>query len=182
MPFAPGGTLTVREVWADEAWLHFPELVVADDPAPGGVLATLQRDGTPLTFPEHPGGPHPWSHQTHWRGTTVLKLRRVGDWYSIWRFFDADGTFTGWYVNFESPYVRRDDGIDINDLQLDIVVRPDGTWVWKDVEDLAPTLASGRLLESELRAVLAEATVVADLLDRDERWWASWDSWFPQVS
>ena len=98
MTFVVGSMVTVREVWAGEAWLEFPEAVVADD---GEVLATLQAHGTPLTFPEHPGGPHPWSHQTHWLGTTVLKLRRDGDWYSVWKFFGADGDLLGWYVNFE---------------------------------------------------------------------------------
>ena len=31
----------------------------------------------------------------------------------------------------------------------------------------------------ELRAVLDEAAVVADLLDRDDRWWSPWDDWSP---
>ena len=93
----PRGVGRARSGWSS------PRLVVADD----DVLATVQHDGTPLTFPEHPGGPHPWSHQTHWQGTTVLKLRRPDEWYSVWKFFDAGGAFQGWYVNFERPYVRR---------------------------------------------------------------------------
>ena len=75
--------------------------------------------------------------------------------------------------------VRREDGVDIDDLQLDIVIDPDGSWRWKDVEDLAPALASGRMAGDELRPVLEAASVVADLLDRDERWWARWDDWTP---
>jgi hypothetical protein len=175
--FAVGRTVTVREVWAGEVWLEFPEMVVGD----GDVLATLQRDGTPFTFPEHAGGPHPWSHQTHWRGTTVLKLRRPGEWYSVWKFFDAgaDGDFRGWYVNFERPYVRRADGIDIDDLELDLVLHPDGRREWKDVEALDARLRQGRFQLDDLRHVLAAAPVVVDLLDRDDRWWSPWDEWTP---
>jgi len=173
--FAAGETLTVREVWGGQVWLHFPELVVADDE----VLASLQRHGTPLTFPDHPGGPHPWSHQTHWLGTTVLKLRRPGEWYSVWKFFDAEGTFTGWYVNFERPYVRRADGIDVDDLELDLVVHPDGRREWKDVEDLHARLGQGRFAVDDLLRVLAAAPEVVGLLDRDERWWSPWDDWRP---
>ena len=175
MSFAPGSTITVREVWDDHVWLHFPELVVDD----GDVLATLQRDGTPLSFPEHPGGPHPWSHQTHWQGTTVLKLRRPGEWYSVWKFFDVDGAFQGWYVNFERPFVRRPDGIDIDDLELDLVVGADGQRQWKDVEHLAARLDQGRFTLEDVRHVLTAAPDVIDLLDRDHRWWSPWDEWAP---
>ena len=175
MAFAPGDVVTVREVWADQVWLEFPEVVVADD----DVLATLQRDGSPLTFPPHPGGPHPWSQQTHWLGTTVLKLRRPGEWYSVWKFFDGSNEFLGWYVNFERPYVRRDDGIDIDDLELDLVIGPDGTREWKDVEALDARLREGRFALDDLREVLAAAPVVTDLLDRDDRWWSRWDDWRP---
>ncbi len=175
MSFAPGSTITVREVWDRHVWLHFPELVVADD----DTLATLQRDGTPLTFPDHPGGPHPWSHQTHWQGTTVLKLRRPGEWYSVWKFFDVDGAFQGWYVNFERPFVRRPDGIDIDDLELDLVVHADGRREWKDVECLHARLGQGRFTLEDLGQVLAAAPDVVDLLDRDDRWWSPWDDWTP---
>ncbi|WP_210649417.1 DUF402 domain-containing protein [Nocardioides sp. SYSU D00065] len=173
-PFAPGTDVRVREVLHGAEWASWSERVISDD---GRVLATVQPDGTPLTFPPHPF-PHPWGHLDAWSGTTVLKLRRTGDWYSVWRFFDADGPGT-WYVNFETPVVRTADGVDVNDLQLDIVVPHDGPWRWKDVQDLAPSLASGRITHDELLAVLAAAAEVAALLDRDDRWWAPWDGWAP---
>jgi hypothetical protein len=174
--FAPGTTVTVREVLHGRAWLHFPELVITDD---GEVLATVQDDGCPFTFPDHPFGPHPWSHLTAWRGPTVLKLRRTGDAYSVWKFFDGDA-FRHWYVNFEQPVVRRKDGVDVDDHQLDLVIEPDGAWHWKDVEDLAPSLLSGRIDGDQLRAVLDAAAEVVDLLERDDRWWAPWDGWGPE--
>ena len=173
--FAPGTTITVREMLHGQVWLHFPETVVADD---GEVLATLQTDGAPLTFPEHPFGPHPWSHHSAWRGPTVLKLHRTDTAYSVWKFFDGDA-FRYWYVNFEQPVVRRDDGIDVDDHQLDLVIEHDGRAHWKDVEHLAPALASGRIDLGQLRAVLEAATEVTERLDRDDRWWAPWDSWSP---
>lgn len=174
--FAPGSTLTVREVLHGRPWLEFPETVSSDQ---DGVLATVQAEGSPLTFFDHPV-PHPWRHVSAWTGSTVLKLRRPGDWYSVWKFF-AEGEFQHWYVNFETPYVRVPGGIEINDLQLDIVISPDGAWRWKDVQDLGPSLAAGRITDDELHHVLDEAAVVADLLDRDDRWWAPWDDWSPWV-
>jgi hypothetical protein len=173
--FEPGASITVREVLHGQVWLEFPETVVSDE---GDVLATVLVDGAPLTFVEHPWGPHPWRDFAAWKGPTVLKLRRPGDWYSVWMFFDGD-TFRCWYVNFEQPVVRQHDGIDVDDLQLDLVIEPDGTSRWKDVEDLAPSLAVGRIDEEQLRHVLAAATEVSDRLASGDRWWAPWDGWVP---
>jgi Protein of unknown function (DUF402) len=175
--FSAGSDVTVREVLSGQTWAEFSESVVHDD---GGVLATFMREGTPLGFPEHPW-PHPWAYLTAWQGTSVLKLRRPADWYSVWVFF-VDHRFSSWYVNFEQPFVRRADGIDVNDLQLDLVIEADGSRRWKDVEDLGPCLASGRITLEELRHVLDAAALVTELLDRGDRWWAPWDDWVPTPS
>jgi hypothetical protein len=175
--FVPGTDLVMREVLHDALWAHWPERVVADE-GPDGVLATFQPSGTPLSFPPHPT-PHPWGHLDAWQGTSVLKLRRTGDWYAVWKFFDADGAHLSWYVNFETPYVRQSDGIDVNDLQLDIVIPVGEPWRWKDVQDLAPSLAAGRITQDEVLAVLTAGAEVAALLDADDRWWAPWDDWTP---
>jgi hypothetical protein len=53
------------------------------------------------------------------------------------------GRFRGWYVNLQSPFRRTSYGLDIADLALDIVVRPDRTWYWKDEDELAMGLAAG---------------------------------------
>lgn len=93
----------------------------------GGVLALLARPGAPLTFPtpDHPCGSHPWSSRSAWGHATVLMLHREGDAHSVWKFFEED-RFTNWYVNFEEPPSRSADGIDVNDLQLDLIIEPDG--------------------------------------------------------
>ncbi|RYB92219.1 hypothetical protein EUA06_04395 [Nocardioides glacieisoli] len=52
-------------------------------------------------------------------------------------------------------------------------------WRWKDVQDLAPSLAAGRITQDEVFAVLTAGAEVAALLDADDRWWAPWDDWTP---
>jgi hypothetical protein len=176
--FPPGATITKREVWDGAAWLEHPVVVESDD-GPDGVLAVVLADGTPFTFPTHPGGPHPWSPLDGWTGATALQLRRPGDWYSVWRFFSLAGDFECWYVNFERPLVRTELGIETDDLELDLVVLPDGERRWKDVEHLAARLDERRFGVDELVAVLRAARDVSDLLDRDVRWWSAWDAWTP---
>ena len=80
-----------------------------------------------------------------WQGPGVLKLLPPGAYHSVWWFRDDSGTFTNWYVNLEEPGVRWDDGevagVDIVDQDLDIVVRPDLSWEWKDEGEFTERLA-----------------------------------------
>ena len=75
--------------------------------------------------------------------------------------------------------MRTAQGIDTDDLELDLVVLPDGDRRWKDVEHLAARLDQRRFGVDELVAVLRAAADVTDLLDRDDRWWSPWDGWSP---
>jgi len=132
-PFTAGRVVQRREVLHGHLWLTHPVTVVDDR---GGVLAVLLEPGSPFTFPPHPFGPHPWSHQSAWGSTSVLQLHRGGNPYSVWRFF-TDGVFTHWYVNLEAPIVRHPDATgggayDTDDHGIDIVVPADGSpWQWK---------------------------------------------------
>ena len=108
-------------------------------------------------------------------GATVLKLRRQGEWYSVWRFLTPPAASSGGTRTSRSPSSSPD--VEVNDLQLDLVVDPDGSWHWKDVEALAPALASGRIDDAQPHHVLETVASVPDLLERDERWWSPWDDW-----
>jgi protein associated with RNAse G/E len=68
-----------------------------------------------------------------WRGDVlVLMLPEAG--YSVWWLFQ-EGDFTGWYVNLEEPYVRRNGAVETTDHVLDIVVTRQRRWQWKDVDE-----------------------------------------------
>lgn len=98
--------------------------------------------------------------------------------YSAWRFFE-DGEPQNWYLNFEAPLVRRVDAIDTLDYGLDLVLRIDGTTAWKDLEDLAPMIRTGRMTVPEVVNVLEAAEQVSHDLATGERWWSAWDRWRP---
>jgi hypothetical protein len=48
-------------------------------------------------------------------------------------------TFLGWTVNLQAPFARTAAGVDSTDGALDVVVKPDLTWSWKN-EDVMPLL------------------------------------------
>jgi hypothetical protein len=79
----------------DRVSLSTPVRVVADD----DVLAVWLTEGTPLSFPAHPFGPHPWAARRRWSGTNVLQLHRPGDAHAVWASFHG-ARLDYWYVNF----------------------------------------------------------------------------------
>ncbi len=176
--FAPGAVIERREVLHGRPWVTSPVRVVADT---GELLAVYLAEGTPFTFPPHPFGPHPWSGQDRWRSTSLLQLYRAGDGYSVWAFYPGDDPATrlGWYVNFEEPARRDRSGFDTLDHGLDIWIPTGGRWEWKDRDDVAAQVASGRLTEEEAARVWTRAEQVAADLDRGVRWWHEWDDWRP---
>ncbi len=113
MTFEPGQVIERREVLHGELWLTHPVTVIKDD---GEMLAVRLDPGSPFTFPPHPFGVHPWAHQQVWGGMIALQLYRTGDLYSVWRFFEPDGTALHWYINFESVLVRGPAHIDTEDF------------------------------------------------------------------
>lgn len=89
--FVVGSTVWRREVLHGQVWAAMPMQVVADD----DVLAVWLENGTELTFPPHPYGPHPWSHQDRWTGSSVLQLHRPNDSYAVWAFFRDGNAIAG---------------------------------------------------------------------------------------
>jgi hypothetical protein len=176
--FSPGRLVERREVLHGRPWSVIPMRVVADD---GDLLALHLAEGTPLAFPDHPYGPHPWSYTDRWLDTDVLMLHRPGDGYAVWGFFRA-GVRSGWYVNFQRPLVRRSGGVDTLDHGVDIVVGADGRWEWKDRDHVAEQVATGRLTAAEAEAVWWETARVATLLDQHPAtwWWTPWHRWHPR--
>jgi Protein of unknown function (DUF402) len=73
-----------------------------------------------------------------WIGSDVMMWMPENKPYSVFWFW-TDGAFSGWRANPEEPFVRWADrgcaGVDTADQVLDVVVRPDHSWRWKDDEE-----------------------------------------------
>ena len=86
---------------------------------------------------------------------------RPETWHSVQWFFAPDGTFLNWYVNTETPAVRWDDGavagLDTDDLELDVVIAPDGGWQLKDEDEAAAAHAAGQVPDEWAARVRLEA-------------------------
>lgn len=88
--------------------------------------------------------------------------------------------FRGWYVNMHMPFVRTAVGIDVVDLTLDIVVRPDGSWYWKDADELAMAMEKGACSVAYAEAIRKTGETVARAIEaRQQPFDDTWTSWRP---
>jgi uncharacterized protein DUF402 len=178
-----GDVIVRREVLNDgRSWAEIPVHVVADEDE---LLATYIARGARMRFPagDWPiaSGVHPWSAKERWHGHGVLMLQRPDDAYAVWVFWFGEArTFRGWYVNLQEPFRRTESGYDTQDHELDIWVRPDGSWEWKDDELLDVRVDEGRFTAKQAEAIRAEGRRVVELVERGERWWDdAWAEWRP---
>ena len=180
MSWAPGETIVFRQVWRGRPWAGIPQVVVADEP---GLLVTYLPEGAPFGFAqgEFPGGVHPWAHRGRWEGHGALMLRRPGDRYSIWVFWQGEERrFWGWYVNLEQPYRRSTIGFDTLDHELDLWSEDGVTWHLKDEEGVALRVAEGRFDEHEAERIRTDAAAFQAEYERDGPWWdLGWAEWRP---
>jgi protein associated with RNAse G/E len=98
-------------------------------------------------------------------------------------FWEADTwRFDGWYVNLQSPFVRTSLGFDATDDILDIEVEPDGSWAWKDEDELEQAVRAKALTPSRAAAIRREGErVIKKLEDSDGSFPTSFVDWRPDA-
>lgn len=102
----------------------------------------------------------------------AICIARSGRAHSIYVHWDESGAVSHWYVNFEQPLRRTPLGVDTFDEKLDLIVRPDGSYEWKDEDELEQAAAVGLLDADEVRA---EAARVLD----EWPFPTGWEDWRP---
>ena len=181
--FAPGESVALREVWRGRVWGARAATIVEDRedqttffvPAET-VRMTAMRDGTALRIPQD-------GYELARRTTGELPVLSFG-WpeiaFGTLLFFDPDGRARNWYVNLQEPLRRSDLGFDFLDLKLDVVVELDGTWRWKDEDELAEAIELGLLRAEDEAHLRAEGErAVRQILGREPPFDRDWTSWRP---
>lgn len=194
--WSPGETVLVQEVWQGRVWAARPLTVVHDGLE---TLALWLPRGTRWKLPE----PAPGSPQEQTRGerlsgaasrgdwiladaqwdVSTLWLMREGDWHALWFSWHADGQPWGWYVNLQEPFRRTLRGLVTMDCVLDLVIEPDGSWRWKDEDELEAWMARGAIAPTLAQRLRAEGVRVAKRAERGEPPFAGgWPEWRPDPS
>ena len=178
----PGELIVRREINWGEPVIAWPVYVVSDS---CDLLALFTPSGAPFSYSDrpypHPSGRHPWWPKESWHGHGVLMLQRPGDAYAVWHFWRGpERDFSCWYLNLQDPFRRTDIGIDTEDHELDVVIEPDGTWAFKDVELLEERVAAGRYSTTHGGAIRAQGQQLASMIEANDLWWSKqWTTWSP---
>lgn len=166
----------------------YPMTVLAD----GGIAVVLYlAGGATIAWPAVNGRPireagleerytASWSWQARpWEGRGLLIVHREGNDYAIWHFVEDDGTFASWYVNLERDWQRTELGFDTRDHTLDLWVDPDGSWRWKDEEELEAAVQHGHHTREEADTFRAEGERVIAQWPFPTGWedWLEPDGW-----
>ena len=184
----------VQEVWNGRLWSARPVVVVEHTP---NRLVHWCPAGTRWKVPQTP----PTRERPVLRGERFAESLLRGDWilgHSEWRLpslefvergenyavrvtWAPDGEeFWGWYVNIQEPFRETRRGIQMMDLMLDLVIRDDHTWLWKDEDEVALFVERGLFNESlveELRHAGTKAMRLHD--ERSGPFESRWATWRP---
>jgi hypothetical protein len=170
-----GDVVVRREVANGRPWLACPVFVVQDT---RDLLVTYLSEAAPLGYLD---SSHPWYPQSEWLGHGVLMLQRPGEAHAIWHFWEGPRReFSRWYINIQEPFRRTPIGYDTQDLELDIVVHPDQSWVVKDSDLLDQRVLEGRFTRRQEHEIRAEGQRIINELETTRHWWDHrWASWEP---
>jgi hypothetical protein len=131
---------------------------------------TSLRRGNLVSFDD------PWEHEPDiWRDNHALWLERVDEPYSLNLFWNGAWEFLGWYVQLQNPLRRSQVGFDTIDHLIDVWIEPDGSWAWKDEDELERAVDLGLVRAEQAKA--ARATGERVLAERP--WPTGWEDWRP---
>lgn len=198
MHWQPGSRIVQYEIWGAGIGAGRPVTVVEDTPAclalyshPRATIVTRgveNRGSLDLSErielmlqalgPDTDGFREVVSPDTH-----VLTLTPPNAWHSVWLFWSANWQFNNWYVNLQSPLRRVRHGVQLHDYALDLVVRPDLSWSWKDVDEFEELAARGFFSVEQVASIRAEADrVIGTIESGGPPFSDDWERWRPDRS
>jgi hypothetical protein len=117
-----------------------------------------------------------------WQGTGVLRVIPVRSTYQVLHFWDVDGSFSGWYVNFEAPKARRGTRLDSVDWHLDLWIDAAGVATWKDEDEAQAAVEAGHLSERDLELAWRTGRQIIDGLSDWRDVVGDWRSFRPPAA
>lgn len=187
----PGEAVAWRGIFRSHVW-HAVSSFAVDDSADALILAVLP--GAECYAQEdyadgNKNGKRRWDFKaadwqlkrTTWHTNRFLSITEPDKYYSTLLFWKHDtDEFLGYYVNFQLPFKRAHCGIDSLDLDLDLVIRPDLSFYWKDVEDYQRAIAHGLITPEWMQSIEESKPEIFEKLEkRQYPFDGTWLDWRP---
>ena len=179
-----------RSIHRGRIWSAHPQLVLSDG---DDELVTLGVPGTPAYVPRNKHEmaavrqsfeSGAWElEQRTWKQFIAVVRNRPGRYFNVMHLFEpTTGEFLSWYVNFERPIVRHDDGlvVDTLSLWLDLIVLPDGKTFWKDTDHWEWASQNGLFPRAEVTKVeQLREELLEQAATRQGPFDGTWTEWAP---
>ncbi len=180
-----------RGIYRDCIWHALSTIVVKDSPE-GTVLALLPGaeciaskgylNGKANAQRRWDFKSSDWNLQKFtWHTNRLLIIGEPAKYYSIMHFWDdKSNEFLCYYVNFQLPLQRSHVGLDTLDLDLDLIVNPDHSIEWKDLDEYQKSIETGIILPEWVEEIEIARNEVLDRLEKCEYPFDnSWLNWRP---
>ena len=189
-----GDVLAWRGIYRNRVW-HVVTMIVVKD-SPEELVLALQPGAECMAEKDYANGKKngkrrwdfrdkPWElKKFHWRTNRLLILLEPEKYYSTMYFWnDASNEFLCYYINFQEPFQRSHCGIDTLDLDLDLIINPDFSYEWKDIEDYRTAIEKGIIFPEWTREIeTAKQEILERLGKRQYPYDGSWLNWTPDPS
>lgn len=179
-----------RRIHQGRIWSAVPHLLLDDS---GDEVVTLSIPGSSAYAPRHNyhmsevrrsfvTGEWELTEYT-WKQFIAVVRNRPGRHFNVMHLFEPNtGEFLSWYVNFERPIMRHDDGLvlDTQSLWLNLIVLPDGKTFWKDTDHWMWASENGMFPPVEVAKVeQLREELLADAAAGTGPFDGSWTEWSP---
>lgn len=181
--FEPGEPVVLRELWRGRVFAARPATVVWDEPdllvlyVPPRVTCAVPvgPEGEELRIPDRP-----FELELRERGSTgVLSFAWPEEPFGVLRWTAP----WAWYVNLQEPLRRTPIGFDTTDHALDVLIARDGSWCWKDEEELERAVRLGLFSPADAERFRADGRrAVRRILAREPPFDRDWTDWRPDPS
>ncbi len=192
MHFDAPPAVVIRTVFRGRVWTAVPNYLIEDSPervvtaqVPGGrcrlwAPADQYDDPVARTRVCTTLASGRWTTvETTWHTNRILWVWPRAASYMVGHVWeDATDQFRGWYLNLQSPLRRSHIGFDLWDQLLDVVVRPDRTWFWKDEDQFEDAIRLDVIGSKEAAGVRAQGESLIRRLDTLLP--TGWEDWRPE--
>lgn len=185
----PGDVVAWRGIFDRRVWHVQPTVAVKDSPEE--ILLTLLPGTECIAEETYPQGKKSgnrrwdfkdtnWNLEKYtWRTNRLLILLEPDKYYSVMHFWNhTSNEFLCYYIDFQLPFKRSHCGIDTLDLDLDLIVKPDLSFEWKDEDDYQQAIKHGVIFPEWVEGIDAAQKEVFAKLERSQYpfdgFWLNW--------
>ena len=188
-----GDVIAWREIFRGRIWHALAAIVVKDSPQE--IVLAVLPGAERLTEEHYPQGKNNgrrrWDFRSEdwclenfpWHTTRALQILEPAKFFSTIYFWDnASGEFLCYYINFQTPFKKKGQILDTLDLDLDLIIRPDYSFEWKDLDDYQKAIEAGMILPEWVHKVETTKEEIFGRLERREYPLdGSWINWKPDL-